>query len=135
MTPEEYTRIRALYEQAMALPSGERRRLIEQKTTTCDPLQPALVAMLEAGHHDGFLASTFRSDVRGRDLPVQIGSYKILRELGRGGMGVVYLALRNDDVFHKVVALKVIGAERGATEASVVQRFKQERQILAGLDH
>jgi len=50
-------------------------------------------------------------------------------------MGVVYLALRNDDVFQKLVALKVIGGNYGVSEPSVVQRFRQERQILAGLDH
>ena len=58
---------------------------------------------------------------------------QIIRELGAAAW-CVYLALRNDDVFHKVVALKVIGGI-GVTDASFVQRFKQERQILAGLDH
>src|SRR5204863_9944980 len=53
-------------------------------------------------------------------------------EIGRGGMGVVFLAVRNDDVFHKVVALKVIG---NAPNPEFVERFKKERQILAGIDH
>jgi predicted Ser/Thr protein kinase len=48
-------------------------------------------------------------------------------------MGVVYLAARNDDVFRKVVALKVIGSE--IVDKEFVERFKKERQILAGLDH
>src|SRR5690606_4094760 len=60
---------------------------------------------------------------------------KILRTLGRGGMGVVYMALRSDDVFQKVVALKVIGDVEDSPELNLVQRFKQERQILAELDH
>jgi hypothetical protein len=50
-------------------------------------------------------------------------------------MGVVYMALRNDDVFQKVVALKVIGDAAGLPDEHLVQRFKQERQILAELDH
>jgi len=113
----------------------ERRRLFEQKSTTLGPLPPELAAMLQSPDDSSFLASTVLSDGDGRDRPLQIGSYQIVRELGRGGMGVVYLALRNDDVFQKIVALKVIGGECGATEPTVVQRFKQERQILAGLDH
>ena len=130
MTPEEYARIRALFDQAMAMPSDERGRLFDQKTTTGDPLPPELAAMLEA-LGGSFLASGLPPD----DRPLQIGNYQVVRELGRGGMGVVYLALRNDDVFRKIVAVKVIGDVSGATDPGVVQRFKQERQILAGLDH
>ncbi len=63
----------------------------------------------------------------------RVGIYKLLRELGRGGMGTVYLAVRSDDVFSKVVALKVISLS--ASQGDFVERFKQERQILAGLDH
>ena len=63
----------------------------------------------------------------------RIGPYRILRELGHGGMGTVYLAARADEQFHKRVALKIIRA--GADSAEVVRHFKRERQILAGLDH
>lgn len=56
-----------------------------------------------------------------------------MRELGRGGMGVVFLAMRDDGAFRKNVALKVLLKERVTDE--FVQRFRQERQVLAALDH
>jgi serine/threonine protein kinase/tetratricopeptide (TPR) repeat protein len=67
------------------------------------------------------------------DSERRIGPYRILRELGHGGMGTVYLAARADEQFHKRVALKIIRS--GADSAEVVRHFKRERQILAGLDH
>jgi serine/threonine protein kinase len=63
----------------------------------------------------------------------QIGAYKVIRELGRGGMGTVYLAARADESFHKQVALKLI--KRGMDSDAIVKRFVMERQILANLDH
>jgi non-specific serine/threonine protein kinase/serine/threonine-protein kinase len=63
----------------------------------------------------------------------EIGSYKIIRELGRGGMGAVYLAARADDSFDKQVALKLI--KRGMDSDAIIKRFVMERQILANLDH
>jgi serine/threonine protein kinase len=141
MTPEDYSRARALFDKAMDLPPAERRAFVDRNTPPEDPLREELLAMVDAGDDTRFLATAARSTVLedtasgGRGPLFQVGNYKILRELGRGGMGVVYLALRNDDVFHKIVALKVIGDGRGASEANFVQRFKQERQILAGLDH
>jgi hypothetical protein len=62
-----------------------------------------------------------------------IGPYRLLRELGRGGMGVVYLALRDDGAFQKQVALKVL--LRDQVSPDFVARFRNERQVLAGLDH
>jgi len=63
----------------------------------------------------------------------RIGPYRIVRELGRGGMGTVYLAVRSDDGFQKRVALKVL--KRGMDTDAIVQRFRHERQILASLEH
>lgn len=63
----------------------------------------------------------------------EIGKYKIERELGRGGMGAVYLAFRNDDLFNKQVAIKVLTG--GVSTPSVIARFENERQILADLEH
>src|SRR5438874_1952441 len=62
-----------------------------------------------------------------------IGLYKIISEIGRGGMGAVYLAERDDQPFTRRVALKLI--KRGMDTDFVVQRFRNERQILASLDH
>ena len=62
-----------------------------------------------------------------------VGPYRLLRELGRGGMGIVYLAMRDDGTFRKNVALKVLLREQISQE--FVLRFKQERQVVAALDH
>ena len=64
---------------------------------------------------------------------VRIGPYRLVKELGRGGMGTVYLAVRSDDAFQKRVALKVL--KRGMDTDAIVRRFRNERQILASLDH
>ena len=69
----------------------------------------------------------------GDDAGPRIGSYRLVRELGQGGMGTVYLAVRDDDAFRKRVAVKVL--KRGMDTESIVRRFRTERQILAGLDH
>jgi serine/threonine protein kinase len=63
----------------------------------------------------------------------RVGTYRLVREIGQGGMGTVYLAVRDDDAFHKRVALKVL--KRGMDTDAIVRRFRTERQILAGLDH
>jgi eukaryotic-like serine/threonine-protein kinase len=63
----------------------------------------------------------------------RIGMYLIVSELGRGGMGTVYLALRDDAEFEHRVALKIV--KRGMDTADVLARFRYERQILAGLEH
>jgi eukaryotic-like serine/threonine-protein kinase len=62
-----------------------------------------------------------------------IGPYKILSEIGRGGMGAVFLAERDDAEFRQRVALKLI--RRGLDTEDVLRRFRNERQILAALNH
>src|SRR5690606_20771204 len=63
----------------------------------------------------------------------RIGPYRVHRELGRGGMGVVYLAERDDKQFRRLVAIKLL---RGSPDAEELRsRFLAERQILASLDH
>ena len=63
----------------------------------------------------------------------RFGAYQVIRELGRGGMGAVYLAARADDHFKKRVAVKLLRADIDAQE--VLGRFRHERQILASFDH
>ena len=65
--------------------------------------------------------------------PARIGAYRIVRELGRGGMGTVYLAERDEPGLRKTVAVKVV--QHGMDSGFVVSRFHTERQILAALEH
>lgn len=63
----------------------------------------------------------------------RVDRYEVVRLLGRGGQGSVYLAQRSDGVFDKQVALKVV--KRGMVTKEVLTRFRDERQILADLEH
>jgi non-specific serine/threonine protein kinase/serine/threonine-protein kinase len=63
----------------------------------------------------------------------RIGPYKVLKEIGRGGMGAVYLAQRDDGRFEKQVAIKIIPAANSSPD--LFRRFQTEQQILATLEH
>lgn len=62
-----------------------------------------------------------------------IGPYRVIRTIAKGGMGQVYLAVRDDDQFERFVALKVI--RKGLVSDDALKRFYEERQILASLNH
>src|SRR6266850_5488256 len=63
----------------------------------------------------------------------RVGEYDLIREIGRGGTGAVYLAGRADNVFSKRVAFKVLRPEQN--DADLLRRFHQEREIVSRLDH
>ena len=62
----------------------------------------------------------------------RIGSYRIIREIGHGGMGTVFLVERADDEYRQRGAMKIVNNARAP---SILERFRDERQILATLDH
>ena len=73
------------------------------------------------------------ADTGSEAAPERVGPWRIEAEIGRGGMGTVYRAVRDDDQYQKQVAVKLV---RGGMDAGfVLQRFKAERQILANLEH
>ena len=63
----------------------------------------------------------------------RLGAYEVVREISRGGMGIVYLAQRVDGEFEKQVAIKLL--KRGTDTDEILRRFRAERRILARLDH
>ena len=67
------------------------------------------------------------------DTAWRIGNYQVIKEIGRGGMGAVFLARRADEQYQKQVAIKLI--KRGMDTDSVLRHFRNERQILAAFDH
>jgi serine/threonine protein kinase/tetratricopeptide (TPR) repeat protein len=67
------------------------------------------------------------------EIGKRVGAYVIIREIGQGGMGTVYLGARADGYFEKQVAIKLL--TRGADTEEVLRRFRSEREVLARLDH
>ena len=105
-----------------------------------DPEMLAEVESLLAAHNDigDFIENAaFRAEgvfSNGTDhTDRHFGHYKIIREIGSGGMGAVYLAERDDGEFSQRVAVKII--RQAIAETELVNRFKRERQILATLNH
>lgn len=84
----------------------------------------------EAGPGQGQFLSAFHN---GGLAGHRLGAYRLVEEIGRGGMGTVYRAIRDDDQFQMVVAVKIVS--RGMDTDMVLRRFRTERQILASLDH
>ena len=142
MTPQQPPTLRDLFDRAITLTPNERVRFLELVAERLPHFHAELVSMLQAHNASAGQATeplappppppppaapptTRRASAEGQ----QIGAYKVVRELGRGGMGTVFLAVRDDDAFRKTVALKVINTEAAGEE--FVRRFKQERQILA----
>jgi tetratricopeptide (TPR) repeat protein len=138
--------LRDLYDRALDLPATERGRFLAGLEAAHDPRLARLRRLLEAadspagspldrdpwaGIDDEPLPS---ADDGSADRPARIGPYRILSELGRGGMGRVYLAEQEGADFRRNVALKVVAPE-GAGVAAIERRFREERRILAGLEH
>lgn len=140
MQAERWKQIEDLFQSALDC-APEKRAALLDSACRADVKLRAEVESLLRWHEDGrptqpALQDALRvMDDRAAHLEEgrRIGPYRIIRELGRGGMGAVYLAARADDTFHKLVAAKLI--RRGLDTDDILQRFRSERQILATLDH
>lgn len=138
MDRERWAKVRNLVEQAMAVPEADRMVLLRGQTHDATLIDDA-VKLLRYDQQASAMfsvvgtAGIVRSDVDLRLDGTHIDAYRILKELGRGGMGVVYLAERADGVYQQQVAVKVL--QEGVFTAALAERFRQERQMLAGLTH
>ena len=143
MTPERWQQIKRVLEVALALDGRERDAYLD-KTCAGDTELRQEVDSLLASHQptgknilDEPLANLLTADAGAArhtvDAGQRIGAYRIIDEIGRGGMGEVYRAVRADGEFTKEVALKTVRV--GYDVSSVLERFRNERQILASLDH
>ncbi len=138
--PALWPRFSARLDELLALPEAERDAWIAALPEDDAALRAGLAAVL-AGLSDAdadFLSAPpplpAPHGPHGVHQPgQQIGPYELLRELGRGGMGVVWLARRSDGAFAREVALKLPHAHLLA--GAVRERFDRERDILAALDH
>jgi len=143
LDPERFARVSALLDQAFALAPEQRDARLADLTAS-DPELASLVTDLLASHSDAdnealletrhALEASFAAATGGESLVGKaFGPYRILRELGRGGMGSVWLAERADGLFARQVALKLVHASLVGT--AMTERFAREREILGALNH
>ncbi len=131
-------RLRELFDRAVDLPEAEQGAFLD---AACDDgeLRSAVARLLHAHRDLGTLFETDADDAALPDMggageiPASMGPYRILDEIGRGGMGTVYRAARDDDEYNKIVAIKLL--QRGLESRDMVRRFRRERQILAKMEH
>ncbi len=142
MNPRPWSEVKQLLDEAIALDRAERRSFLERACNGDAELRRELESLL-ASHDDagtGFLknpAADLKAMTAAAPAPSRegrrIGVYQVLEQIGSGGMGEVYSAVRADGQYTKKVAIKLV---RGGYDSRfVLERFRNERQILATLDH
>ena len=143
LEPERAAALNQLLDQALERPAAERAAWLAQLPADHDDLKPLLrdllsrVAAIETADFLGSLPK-FAVASEGLDDPeIQVGAlvgpYRLLRALGHGGMGSVWLAERIDGVLKRQVALKL--PHVAWPQAQLAQRLEREREILAALEH
>ncbi|AKS41080.1 serine/threonine-protein kinase [Wenzhouxiangella marina] len=133
MDARRFQELESLFEQALAAAPEQRQQLIESVNERDPELGEQLIAMLAADAADeDILRSTVQAEAA-RDLPDSIGPFTVLRKLGEGGMGVVYLCQRQAADFEQRLAVKRLNA---AVDSDLARaRLKIERRVLASLHH
>ncbi|HEX8283653.1 MAG TPA: serine/threonine-protein kinase [Pyrinomonadaceae bacterium] len=143
MRSEEWKKVEEVLDAALELEPRERRRFLDAACDGAPALRREVESLLACeGPADGFLdapALAFSADFFDDDDAADgragqtVGRYRLIREIGRGGMGTVFLAERADGEFEQQVALKVV--RRGFADTELARRFRHERRILASLNH
>jgi eukaryotic-like serine/threonine-protein kinase len=130
-----FARLEALHDACADLDAAARATYLNQHCAD----DPALAGQVHAMFADStpgrrFIAAAAYAGRALLQLPAEsrIGPYRVLRELGHGGMGSVLLAQRADGAFTRQVAIKLL---RGFPSSDALQRLRRERDILARLDH
>ena len=140
MLPEQWQKLEEIFQNAADLPRDSQTVYLDDACRGDLELRREVEALLAAaplGLIESAIAATADelAEQPDRDplIGTWLGPYRIAGVLGRGGMGAVYRAFREDDQFRKQVAIKVI--PRMLAGPDVVARFRAERQILANLEH
>jgi len=124
--PVDYARVKVIVADALDVPPPSRAAFLDTRCGADAALRREVESLLSAGDLDGpFLELD--------QIPDRLGPYRIVSEIGSGGMGAVFAAERDDGEFEQRVAIKII--KRGLDTAAVLRRFVAERQILARLTH
>src|SRR5215469_1223745 len=138
---ERWNLIEEIFHGALDRPHSERNEYVAHACGDDAELRFEIESLLMSEDHaatelDALVARDLRKIARDSgdsEIGTRVGPYRLVRELDSGGMGVVYLAVRSDDQYFQIVAIKMV--RRGLESSVLVQRFRAERQILATLTH
>jgi eukaryotic-like serine/threonine-protein kinase len=137
MTPERWARVTELFDAASQLPAETRLAWLDASGEDAE-LRAEVRAMLDAYGSDPDYLETPATELAALEdvvadplLGRRLGPWRLTRQIGRGGMGVVYEARRDDEEFERVAAAKILPA----WSAGFAERFRAERRVLATLDH
>ena len=141
MKSDRWNLIEEIFQGALERPSDARMQYAEQACGNDKQLLGEVRSLLESDSDaETVLRAAIAEDLRAMtktsnlsEIGLRLGPYLLVRELDGGGMGVVYLAVRSDDHYFQIVAIKMI--RKGLDSPDLVQRFRRERQILATLNH
>lgn len=142
MTPERWQQVKELLQSVLEQPTEEQTAFLNHVAGGDDPLRLEVESLLEFQEGNENFIETSALEITARSVGAesqdemagaQIGPFQVEREIGRGGMGAVYLAQQNDNHYQRQVAIKII--KRGMDSDEIVRRFRNERQILANLTH
>ncbi len=146
MTPERWKQVKEIFNVALDRSVDEREAFLDEACGGDLSLRQQVERLINSHQQAGdFIegrAATTQDSLLTNEIATlppdpmigrQVGAYKLVREIGRGGMGAVYLAVRADDQYQKRVALKLV--KRGMDTKDILRRFRHERQILASLNH
>ncbi len=142
MEPARLRAIEAIFHAALDVEPEQRDAFLGEQCAGDDSLRREVEALLAAYETAGnFIESPIvtvdqallEDEEADRLIGQRIGHWEILKRIGSGGMGAVYLARRADRQYEQQVAIKLI--KRGMDTEAMLHRFRNERQILAGFDH
>jgi len=130
----QWKKVKEIVGSVLDRPAAERPAYLDEVCSQDSELRAEVESLLSAYSDSDSLLESFRLDSSAEAEPQTqvIGPYRLLRELGVGGMGQVWLAEQTEPI-RRQVALKLIRA--GMYDSATVQRFKTERQSLAIMDH
>ena len=139
MSSQRWQRLKDLIEAALQQDAANRDAYVREACAGDQALLVEVTSLLNAGTRaEPFIERAVEAAadawaLESSRIGSRIGPYEMVRELGHGGMGSVYLATRADDEYRKEVAVKIVRA--GVDDAESRRRFLVERQILASLEH
>lgn len=134
MNSQRWQQIKRVFAATLEHPAEERIGYLRLACGADDELLAEVCSLLEAeARTSGFTQPSDQEPSSVEWKGRRLGSYRIVSEIGRGGMSHVYKAVRDDDQYHKRVAIKLL--RPGLHTQSLLQRFRAERQMLAELSH